>query len=200
MGISDESLFMQSIKEIENLDNPYYMFIITLSSHMPFSISEDIRYLDMPYNDYSCNYIQSIHYTDKVLGEFYNKLKSKGYLENSILIVYGDHQGVHKYYDTYLPDNEGKLPFIIHIPGINGFENDKIGGQVDMMPTLLYLLGIEGNNSSNYMMGKNLFLDMPGSALLPNGEIIGQPHNKEHLYSAQKIADLIIKGNYFNLK
>lgn len=200
MGIADESLFMQSFKELNKFNDPFYLFIITLTSHMPFDISEDIRYLELPYDNFSCNYLQSIHYTDKAFGEFYNKLELNGYLNNSILVIYGDHEGIHKNYDTYLPENNGKIPFIIHIPGMDGFTMKKTGGQVDIMPTLLYLLGIYDDNYANNTMGNNLFSNHPGSVLLPNSEIIGQPHDKEHLSSSQRIADLIIKGDYFNLK
>ncbi|MEL7649843.1 MAG: LTA synthase family protein [Sedimentibacter sp.] len=196
MGIADESLFLQSFDELQKLKSPFYMFIITLTSHMPFNISDEIKYLNLPYNDYSCNYLQSIHYTDKALGEFYSMLKDNGYLENSILVIYGDHEGIHKYYDTYLPENNKKIPYIIYIPGIEGFEIDNIGGQVDMMPTLSYLLGLDKIENTKFMMGKNLF-SKTSSALFSSGEIIGKTYDATHLTSANYIADLIIRGDFF---
>lgn len=199
MGLADESLFLQSYEELNNLENPFYMFIITLTSHMPFNISNDIRYLNCPNDDFSCNYLQSIHYTDKVFGEFYNKLDKGGFLNDTILIIYGDHEGIHKYYDTYLPDNNGEVPFIIFIPEINGFEVDNIGGQIDMMPTLLYLLGIDENEYSKSIMGKNLFSNSTNFVLLPSGNILGKSQDNSYHYDANVIADLIIKGNYFNI-
>ncbi|TWH77023.1 LTA synthase family protein [Sedimentibacter saalensis] len=199
MGIADESLFLQTYDELKKLRNPYYMFVITLTSHMPFNISDDFRYLELPNTDYSCNYLQSIHYTDKVLGDFFDKLDENGMLDNTIFIIYGDHEGVHKYYDTYLPDNNGRVPFIIYIPGIDGFVVDKIGGQIDMMPTLLYLLGIDENDYNKSLMGNNLFSSSPGSVLLPSGDIIGKTENEDHLNNANLISDLIIKGNYFSI-
>jgi phosphoglycerol transferase MdoB-like AlkP superfamily enzyme len=199
MGIADESLFLQTYDELARLNKPFYAFIITLTSHMPFDISDGLRYLELPNNDYSCNYLQSIHYTDKVFGDFYNKLNESGLLDNSIIVFYGDHEGVHKYYDTYLPENNGLIPFIIHIPGIDGFVMDKIGGQVDMMPTLLYLLGIDENDYNKSLMGRNLFSNAPGSVLLQNGEIVGKVEDEDNLRSAAKIADLIIRGDYFSI-
>lgn len=181
MGILDEDLFLQTYLEIEKLNCPYYLFVITLTSHMPFDLTEDLRNLDIPNNDYTSDYLQSINYTDKVFGEFYEKLKANGYLDNSILIIYGDHEGVHKYYDTNLPDNNKKVPFIIHIPGINGIEISKTGGQIDMMPTISYLLGLEKDSYCGIVMGRNLFGNSPGSAILPTGEIICQDEDKEHL-------------------
>ncbi|MGB5824029.1 MAG: LTA synthase family protein, partial [Proteocatella sp.] len=197
MGISDESLFKQLIKEIKKLQEPYNIFIITLTSHMPFTINKEIQYLDLPNDDVSSDYLQSIHYTDNVLGEFYNQLEHDGLLDNSILILYGDHEGIHKYYETTLSDNNYEVPFIIHVPGMKGFEVDKIGGQIDMMPTVAYLLGIENEKYASVVMGRNLFGKYSGSGILPTGKVIRETDDINHLKSAIKIADMRIRGNYF---
>lgn len=200
MGILDGSLFSQALAEIKKLSEPYNVFIITLTSHMPFKLNEEIKYLDLPGDDMTNTYLQSIHYTDKVFGDFYNQLKAEGLLNNAVIVIYGDHQGIHKYYSTTLPDNNYEVPFIIHIPGMKGFEIDKIGGQVDMMPTLAYLLGIEKEKYSASVMGRNLFGRNSGTALLPTGEVLGEPDDKEHLIKVPKIADMSIRGDYFKLK
>jgi hypothetical protein len=46
-------------------------------------------------------------------------------------------------------------------------------------------------------MGRNLFGSAAGTVILPNGHILGEPDDREHLLKAQGIADIIIKGNYF---
>jgi lipoteichoic acid synthase len=199
MGILDEALFAQSYKEIAKLRAPYYSFIITLTSHMPFKAAQKIGTLDLPNDDETARYLQTIHYADKYFGEFYNNLKKDGYLTNSAVIIYGDHEGVHKYYSTNLPDNGKKIPFIIHVPDMEGLVVDKIGGQIDMMPTLVYLLGIDEGEYSTGIMGRNLFGHYAGAAVLSDGRIIGQPDNEEHLRKAQGIADIIIRGNYFGI-
>lgn len=201
MGISDESLFLQSILEIKKLEEPYNLFIITLTSHVPFDLNEENRYLDLPNDDETSSYLQSIHYTDKVFGDFYDKLEAEGLLGNLALIIYGDHEGIHKYYETTtLPNNNYEIPFIIHIPGMEGFAMDKIGGQVDMMPTVAYLLGIDTEKYSSTIMGRNLFGSAPGTVILPTGKILGETGEEDHLTEAQSIADMIIRGNYFNSK
>lgn len=201
MGISDKSLFSQSISEIKKLKEPYNILIITLTSHMPFILKEENRYLDLPNGDITSAYLQSVHYTDKVFGEFYDQLEKEGLLKNSALILYGDHEGIHKYYPTTtLPSNNYKLPVMIHIPGMKGFTVDKIGGQVDIMPTVAYLLGIDEKKYSSSVMGRNLFGSSSGTVLLPTGKILGKVDNEDHLSVAQNIADMIIRGNYFNTK
>ena len=37
------------------------------------------------------NYIRSVHYADEAIGEFINKLDSEGLLDNTVLVIYGDH-------------------------------------------------------------------------------------------------------------
>jgi len=201
MGISDKSLFSQSILEIKKLKEPYNFFIITLTSHMPFSLEKKDQTLDLKNKNNTTDYLQSIHYSDKFLGEFYEKLKEEGLLKNTALVIYGDHEGVHKYYpSTTLQNNNYKLPFIVHIPGMKGFESNKIGGQVDMMPTLAYLLGIDEKKYFSSVMGRNLLGSASGTVVLPTGKILGKADDETHLMQAQSAADMIIRGNYFNSK
>lgn len=200
MGILDSSLFAQTITEIKEINQPFFMSVITVTSHIPFTLDQDLKTLNLPYNDVTSDYLQCINYVDKVFGQFYDRLKAEGILDNTVLILYGDHEGIHKYYDTSLPDNNKEIPFMIIIPGFSGFVADRIGGQIDIMPTLAYLLGIDKEKYSTSVMGQNLFGSAPGAAILSNGEILGTANDKDHLREAQKISDIIVKGNYFYAK
>lgn len=200
MGIADEALFAQALAEIKELREPYNVFIITLTSHMPFTLDADKQYLELPVADETSAYLQSIAYTDKAFGEFYEQLAAEGLLDNTALILYGDHEGVHKYFPTALPANNSEIPFLIHIPGMQGFTVEKNGGQIDMLPTTAFLLGIEEEKYSAAFMGRNLFGKYPGSALLPTGEVLGASDDAGHLAAALAIADRSIRGDYFKQK
>ncbi|MGE5627301.1 MAG: LTA synthase family protein, partial [Solirubrobacterales bacterium] len=78
-----------------------------------------------------------------------------------------------------------------------GIVIDKVGGQVDMMPTLAYLLGIDIKKYDTTVMGRNLFGSSSGMAILSTGDILGKPDDVEHLDEVQTVADNIIKGNYY---
>jgi phosphoglycerol transferase MdoB-like AlkP superfamily enzyme len=197
LGILDEDMFDQSILEIEKLKEPFYFFAITITSHMPFDLSDNLRELDLEGDEYTEGYLQSLYYTDKAFGEFYNNLKEKGYLENSAVIIYGDHEGIHKYYSTELPDNNKEIPFIVNLQGMEGMVLKTEGGQVDMMPTLAYMLGIDEDEYASNVMGRNLFNMDGGSPILSTGEIVGAASNETHLLEALEISNMIIKGNYF---
>lgn len=200
LGILDQSLFSQSILEINKLNKPYNLFIITITSHIPYKLDKEYQSLDLPEEDDTSNYLQSIHYTDKVFGDFYNSLEAAGVMDDTVLVIYGDHEGIHKYYDTALPDNNYEVPLIIHAPGMKGYEVSKTGGQVDIMPTMAYLFGIDKSKYASGVMGRNLFGSDSGTVLLSTGEILGESNDREHLDEAHSLADLIIRGNYFEIK
>jgi len=199
LGILDESLFKQSIKEIEKTTTPYYSYVMTVTSHTPFLIEEEHRYLGVPGDDNDAGYLESIHYTDYHLGKFYEELEEKGELDNTALIIFGDHEGIHKYHETNLPDNDKKVPFFIHIPGMESIDVNTIGGQIDMLPTLLYLLGTDEEVYSDKVMGSNLLREGLGSVILATGEVIGVPHDMDHLATAPYISNLILTGDYFSV-
>lgn len=199
LGILDESLFKQSLIEIGRAESPYYAYVMTVTSHTPFTIEEEHRYLGIPEGDNNdAGYLESIHYTDYHLGKFYEELEKAGELENTAIVVFGDHEGVHKYHESELPDNEKKVPFFVHIPGMDPIEVDTLGGQVDMLPTLLYMMGVDEEVYNDKVMGTNLLKEGEGSVVLATGEILGEPHDREHMVNAPLISNLIITGNYFN--
>lgn len=197
LGILDESLFRQSVKEIEKSTDPSYTYVMTVTSHTPFNIEEEHRYLGIPWDNHDAGYLESIHYTDHYLGEFYKELEKKGELENTAIIVFGDHEGVHKYHESNLPDNEKNLPFFIHIPGMEKIEIDTLGGQVDMLPTILYLLGVDEELYTDKVMGSNLLREGDGSVVMATGEVLGNPVDYNHLFNAPYVSNLIITGDYF---
>ncbi len=197
MGILDEYLFDESLKEIERLNSPYYLFIITVTSHMPFDAADEIESINVASDDYTGKYLECINYTDRVFGQFYERLEKSGHLDDSVIVIYGDHEGVHKYYPTTLPDNDKRIPYLIHIPGMDGMVRGTVGGQIDMMPTLAFLLGIDDDNYSDKVMGRNLFNKNAGVAILGNGTIVGEADDKTHLVEAPSISDLLFRGDYF---
>lgn len=176
MGLSDAQFFEQSIKRLVTYEQPFYAFMITLSSHYPYVIPENLRELAILPEDagtLASDYLQAIHYLDASLGLFINDLKAAGLYENSIISIYGDHYAIpssdapsyrmmsrilgHPYYE----EDIFKVPFIVNIPGSDINETiETIGGHVDNLPTMLYLLGIE--NKKSVMFGQNLLTAKTG--------------------------------------
>ena len=193
MGTLDETLFRQGIREIAALPEPFHAFLITITSHMPFTMPSDYHGLTLDTDQRTHDYLQSIHYVDRVFGDFYRELELRGLLEDSVLVIYGDHEGVHKYYPTELPDNDKRVPFLIHAPGLDGRVISNAGGQVDMLPTLLYLMGIDNELYSGTVMGRNLLGPVSGSPILPTGEVLFEAQDIPHLKESLPISDLSIR-------
>lgn len=171
MGLSDEAMYSQTVTKLQQLKQPFMSFTITLSGHYPYDIPKSLQSLNIPQGEYSptfTNYLQAQHYSDLALGDFINQLKQDGLYDNSVLVVYGDHYGtgwtnqdLQKFLGRAHSPNQydlmelNKVPLFIHLPGNQGAGVKHIsGGQMDLYPTLLNLLGISRQNQ--FYFGQDL--------------------------------------------
>lgn len=170
IGLSDESIFRQSITFLKGQPEPFYAFYITLTSHHPFVMEEQYKKLKMiePYEGTVLDhYLQSVHYLDLQIGFFIELLKSEGLYEDTMIAIYGDHQGLSMKNEeanelltsflgeTYEEDEMFRIPLIIHIPNSGLHKEIEIaGGQIDFFPTMANILGIHMEYRTNF--GKDL--------------------------------------------
>ena len=171
-GMKDKIFLKESIQYLEQLPQPFYSKFITVSNHFPYPLDEaNIDFPAATTGDNTIdNYFITAHYLDQAVEEFFNYLKDSGLYENSIIILYGDHYGISNARNESLAPLLGEdpeewngfdnatmqeVPAVFHVPGVgNGQVFDTYGGQVDVLPTLLNLLGIE---TKNYvLMGTDL--------------------------------------------
>ncbi|GEM00480.1 Phosphoglycerol transferase MdoB [Halolactibacillus halophilus] len=169
-GLKDKDFFKQSMKYLTSLEEPYYTRMITLTNHHPFTLDEEDATL-APYDSNSKtlnHYFQTVRYLDESLELFFEELKASGEYEDSVIVLMGDHYGISDFHDRstarYLEKEEitpydhiqlQRVPMYIHIPGEEGQVISDIAGQIDIKPTLLHLLGIDGSNEIGF--GTNLF-------------------------------------------
>jgi phosphoglycerol transferase MdoB-like AlkP superfamily enzyme len=122
------------------------------------------------------NYLQSINYVDRAVGELLDSLSASGLMDRSVLAIYGDHQAFLGATDQVLSavnaPGRGELdrfrniklvPFIVRLPYAANAQrrSDVGGGHLDIAPTLLGILGVEGGG--RVMLGRDLM--QPGRAL-----------------------------------
>lgn len=156
LGLSDRSFFRQILPRIERLPEPWYAFALSVTSHQPYADPRMPRTLDVGdlAGTRAGNYLQAVHYTDAAIGELVAGLRERGLLERTVLVLYGDHDGVTRRTGNLadLVDHgddelawfreEQRIPLLIRLPGgAHAGEVDHIGGQIDLAPTLLGLLG-----------------------------------------------------------
>ncbi|KHD37112.1 phosphoglycerol transferase [Clostridium acetobutylicum] len=213
LGLSDGSFLRQAEPMVEASKGPWYNYVITMSGHAPFDLPTKYRELKINSeldSSYLGGYLQSVHYEDKQIGIFLDNLRKSGALDNTMVVIYGDHCGIHKYYqsdvettkgaESWMIDNHKEVPLIVYNSSLKGKEITTTGGQIDLMPTILYLMGIDKNEYLNTAMGRNLLNTNESYAVWSNGEFIGNAKNKNDKDEAIKglnIADKIISSDYF---
>lgn len=189
MGLSDKSFFDQALKFLEKAPQPFYAFLVTLSSHAPFNEAGIPRTLQLgPLEGTEAgDYLNAEHYTDAAIGSFVDSLGRTGLLDNSILVVYGDHFGITAETPGYpellkllsvdrsnqpaITDFQYRIPLLVRIPGIHGQMEPQWGGEIDIAPTLGGILGFPTRRF--FFMGRDLLARPKGTVSLSNGSVLG---------------------------
>ncbi|MEG2283702.1 MAG: LTA synthase family protein [Bacilli bacterium] len=249
LGLSDKSFFKQSvtkIKEINKKGQPYYGTLLMLTNHTPFDkvdkygefpvdlkgeltlnngVTKQVSY---PYMEGTKlgDYFKSVHYADAALGEFFTSLEQEGLLDNTVIVLYGDHDARLPIEDyvrlyNYDPDTNGvfkkedprykefndydyelnrKVPLIIWSKETSTKLHTKVDtvmGMYDLMPTL----GNMFNFYNPYQLGHDIFNASDDNIVVfPNSNWLT---NKVY-YNAQQNAYLslensVISKNYIAL-
>lgn len=213
LGISDRSYLKQIEPIVSKTKQPFYDFVVTLTSHAPYELPEKYKELKLSSsmnNSYLGKYFQIIHYTDKQLGIFIDNLKKDGLYDNTVIAVIGDHTSLHKYYQDSLsskkPEDQWwaqpnkRIPLIVYNPSIDGKTINTIGGQIDVMPTMSYLMGIDQSKINYTAMGRNLLNTKKDFAVWADRTYIGistSPEQKQHEIDGINLADKMISANFF---
>ena len=216
LGLSDKSFFRQSSDIIEKIDNKHenwYGTLVMLTNHTPFSdieahsdysvdvITEEIdpetgEVITIPWLEGTKigNYLKSVHYADEAIGELINHLEEKDLLDDTIIVLYGDHDCKLKqsefkklyeseYYNNVLIDPEDtvgvidnftyeinrKVPFFIWSKDTKNSKYTKevteVMGMIDIMPTLANMLGVK----PKYALGNDMFSVDENIVVFPDG-------------------------------
>ncbi|WP_150267252.1 LTA synthase family protein [Paenibacillus tepidiphilus] len=194
-GSSDEVLFKKTVPELARLDSrpqPFYAMVISMSAHHPFHLPEAKHKIQLPeeYDDTLLgNYLYAQNYADYAMGQFLDQLKASGLWDDSVVVFYGDHQGVPMYTldsaekelmaslvgHEYGYTDMFNIPFIVHSPsGRLPAVMSGTGGQIDILPTVANLLGVSTENQLHF--GQDLFNQesnlIPLRHFLPTGSFI----------------------------
>ncbi|MGE7916926.1 LTA synthase family protein [Lysinibacillus xylanilyticus] len=156
-GLLDKPFFEQSKSLLSSLPQPFYTKFITVGNHFPYQMNQDLVTIDKAATgDTSVDsYFQTARYADEAIEQMFNQLKESGLYDNSMIVLYGDHYGISdnhndamgqvigKEITPYESANLQRVPLLIHVPGMQGETNHTYGGQTDLLPTILHLLGVD---------------------------------------------------------
>ncbi len=173
---NDDEFFSKVLDIISNdtSDGSNYMsWLTTVSSHQPYNVDsvqgnayysmtdgtglpEDVRH-----------YMSKLKILDNALGILLNGLEEKGTLDDTVLVLYGDHYpyGISTNnlnealsYDTSLDMNAERVPFVIYNSEVTtGVKYHQYTTYVNILPTVANLFNL--NYDPRVYMGTDLFSD-----------------------------------------
>ena len=138
-AIWDEPFLQYYAEEMGKMKQPFMTAVFTASSHHPYRIPE--KYKEV-YPEEGLIMHKCVRYTDMAIGKFLEACSKQPWFKNTIFVLTSDHTNLsdHDYYQT---DIGGFCsPIIIYDPSHPvGEVQDKIAQQIDILPTILGLLG-----------------------------------------------------------
>ncbi|SES18426.1 LTA synthase family protein [Salipaludibacillus aurantiacus] len=199
-GLKDIDFVEQSMPYLKEMDQPFYSTFLTLTNHFPYELDPEDHYIE-PYDsesDIVSRYFPTVRYTDEAIRVLFEEMKEADLYENTMFVLYGDHYGIaDSHYDDlseYLgyevTDDEAvkldRVPVIIHVPGMEeeAFTADTVGGHIDIMPTVLNLLGMPEDD--HVMFGRDLLSkERDDFAVQRDGSVI----TDEFIYTSETCFD-----------
>lgn len=115
-------------------------------------------------------YLNAVHHLDSQLARVTAHLEARGLLESTLVVITGDHgeefmeKGRWGHNSTFV-DEQIRVPLVLWVPGREAHQENLRTSHVDLLPTLLPLLGVQ-NPSSDYAIGYSLFQPQPDRLLL----------------------------------
>ena len=170
---SDDDFMNKAVDILTNTDDerPFMTWLTTVSAHQPYSSSSILgdKYLkDLSSYKYPTElkrWLSKAKVTDDGLGTLMRKLEEKGILENTVIVMYGDHypygmkKSTIKNILTYdLDDYEvERVPFVIYTPGMEAKTYSEYTSYINIVPTLANLFDL--NYDPRLYMGQDLLSD-----------------------------------------
>ncbi len=135
-GIWDEPFFGYFAEKMKKFPQPFLASVFSLSSHHPFIVPEKYR---NKFKKGPVPIAEVVGYTDFALGEFFRKISSEPFFENTLFVITADHtnESIHKEFQNSF--GLYSVPVILYKPGsdLKGIKN-RIAQQIDIMPTVLH--------------------------------------------------------------
>ena len=162
----------------------FMTYYISVSGHAPYnfgggnSIAKKNKSLvaNLPYDDATKAYLATQIEFDRSIEKLINKLQEAGKLDDTVIVITGDHYPYTLTLDEVNSISSYKRDDVVEINRsnliiwnnamIDKVEVNKVGSQVDVLPTLLNLFGIDYD--SRLIIGKDILSDYPGLAVFAN--------------------------------
>ena len=182
---------------------------VTYSGHFPFALPDrlrEVRFSDR-FPERMRNYMATARYTDRAIGLFVDRLRAAGVYDSTLIVITGDHEGLGEMRRAWCESAGGRgvvsdrpmVPLII-LNAPRGLRVEAVGGQIDIYPTLLRLLGLRRYAWRG--MGRSLTdPNRPPVAIDPHGRIYGLADSVsttalQRMKEAWPVSDAMIRYDY----
>jgi len=156
LGIHDEYILNEQIKDLNNTKQPFFSALFTVSTHSPYDqpMEDVISWAETKNQN---GYLNSAYYTDRCLGEYFENAQKQSWYSNTLFIIVADHS-----HDTYnhwpvYKKQYRHIPMLLYgdviVDEYRGSRIDRISSQTDIAGTLLSQLKI---NSTDFPWSRNL--------------------------------------------
>lgn len=180
---SDDELMNVTVPKYSDSEQ-FMTYYVSVSGHAPYNfgggnsmaIRNKTLVKDLPYSDAVKAYIASQIEFDKSIGTLIKKLEEAGKLDDTVIVITGDHYPYTLSTDEINEVSSYKRDGIVEVNHSNliiwnnqmekPIVIDKVGSQIDVLPTILNLFGIDYD--SRLIVGKDILSDAPGLAIFSN--------------------------------
>ncbi len=134
----DYDVMMTSHQLFEQYEQPFLSVAFSVSTHSPWTLP-DKQWKKFAGNNKKEKFLNTIYYTDWVLGKFFEAVEQSSYAKNTIFILVGDHTSGHMVQPSL--QEQHHLPLLMFGPNIEHGIDETLGSQVDLIPTIIDLAG-----------------------------------------------------------
>ncbi|MGN0024037.1 MAG: LTA synthase family protein [Candidatus Avelusimicrobium sp.] len=179
---------------------PFFIFTFTGTTHTPFA-STTSAFDKYPRTSDENKYLNTLAYADYAIGTLLEKARQEGWLKDTVFVFMSDHTISLAQQDDELY-TKFRIPFVIYAPEGKGVlkarEVDYPVSQLDLIPTLFHLLGL--NNSFSAIGNDALDASAPHFAFITEGTNIAfimqegfVRHDRARLVESSSAADEALK-------
>ncbi|MBI5220066.1 MAG: sulfatase-like hydrolase/transferase [Bacteroidia bacterium] len=151
-GVHDHIVFDRFLQDIENTKSPFFKVLFTLSSHDPYDVPMPTA---IKGGDYDSLFLNSLYYTDKCIGDFIKKAKTKKWWENTLVIFTADHGSLRPGNYSHFDPASYKIP-MVWIGGALTPKDSTVhtySSQTDIAKTVLQQMGLQ---NKDFLFAQNI--------------------------------------------
>lgn len=226
---SDLEMFETTVDDY--IDEEHFVaYYLTMSGHANYEwnhsiVQKNYHYVEnLPYSEKAKYYLATQIELDKAVESLISSLEEHNRLDDTVIVIFGDHYPFGLSLDeinelsTYERDNtfeKAKTPLIIYNSEVSNQTIDKYCSNLDLLPTILNLYGIEYD--SRLLLGKDIFSDSESTIIFHNRSFITEKGKynfllptyndqltedyvnqiKDEIYYKFKISRLILETDYY---